>query len=238
MAPTPHQAVRPVSIPLPRGTRGNPRRLSTGCTMSATTARTAATEPRRARRCDVAEAGAPAHPGRHRMTLTEARSRMNPRSVLIWTAVAVVGAVAWGVLALSRGENISAVWLVVAALGSYAIAYRFYARFIVKQVLRVDDSRATPAERLDNGMDFQPDRPPGALRPPLRRHRRRRPAGRAGAGRADGLPARHDLDHHRRDLRRRRAGHGRCCSSRCAATARASARWPARRSARSAASPR
>ncbi|WP_281359644.1 carbon starvation CstA family protein [Pseudonocardia xinjiangensis] len=90
------------------------------------------------------------------MTLTEARSRMNPRSVLIWTVVALIGAVAWGVLALSRGEEISAIWLVAAALGSYAIAYRFYARFIVKKVLQVDDSRATPAERLDNGTDFQP----------------------------------------------------------------------------------
>jgi carbon starvation protein len=90
------------------------------------------------------------------MTLTEARARMNPRSVLIWTAVAVVGAVAWGVLAVSRGENVSAIWLVVAALGSYAIAYRFYARFIVKRVLQADDDRATPAERLDNGTDFQP----------------------------------------------------------------------------------
>jgi carbon starvation protein len=90
------------------------------------------------------------------MTLSEARSRMNPRSVLIWSAVSVVGAVAWGVLALARGENVSAIWLVAAALGSYAIAYRFYARFIVKKVLQVDANRATPAERLDNGTDFQP----------------------------------------------------------------------------------
>ncbi|MHA6617553.1 carbon starvation CstA family protein [Pseudonocardia sp. DLS-67] len=90
------------------------------------------------------------------MTLTEARSRMNPRSVLIWTAVAIVGAVSWGVLAVSRGENVSAIWLVTAALGSYAIAYRFYARYIVKRVLRADDDRATPGERLDNGTDFQP----------------------------------------------------------------------------------
>lgn len=78
------------------------------------------------------------------------------RSVLVWTVVAVVGAVAWAVLALSRGENVSAVWLVAAALGSYAIAYRFYARFIAKRVLKVDDTRATPAERLDDGVDFQP----------------------------------------------------------------------------------
>ncbi|GAA1188527.1 carbon starvation CstA family protein [Pseudonocardia alaniniphila] len=88
--------------------------------------------------------------------LQEARSRMSPRSILIWTGVAILGAIAWGVLALSRGEQISAVWLVIAALGSYAIAYRFYARFIVKKVLRADDTRATPGERLDNGTDFQP----------------------------------------------------------------------------------
>ncbi|MFD0740930.1 carbon starvation CstA family protein [Phytohabitans flavus] len=59
-------------------------------------------------------------------------------------------------LALSRGEEINAIWLVVAALASYAIAYRFYARFIARKVLKVDDTRATPAERLDNGIDYQP----------------------------------------------------------------------------------
>jgi carbon starvation protein len=82
------------------------------------------------------------------------RSRL--RSIVIWGAVAVVGAVSWGVIALVRGERISAVWLVAAALGTYAIAYRFYARFIVKRVLEVDDKRATPAERLDNAVDYQP----------------------------------------------------------------------------------
>ena len=68
----------------------------------------------------------------------------------------MVGAVAWGVIALVRGEQISAVWLIAAALGSYAIAYRFYARFIARKVLGVDDTRATPAERLDNDMDYEP----------------------------------------------------------------------------------
>jgi len=82
--------------------------------------------------------------------------RLNPRSIAIWGAVAIAGAIAWGVLALSRGEEINAIWLVVAALASYAIAYRFYARFIVRKVLKVDDTRATPAERLDNGIDYQP----------------------------------------------------------------------------------
>jgi carbon starvation protein len=80
--------------------------------------------------------------------------RPNVRSVLIWSAVAVFGAVSWGVVALARGETISAAWLIFAALCSYAIAYRFYARFIARRVLQVDDSRATPAERLENGIDF------------------------------------------------------------------------------------
>jgi len=84
------------------------------------------------------------------------KSRMSPRSILLWCVVALLGAVAWGVLALARGEKISAVWLVVAALGSYAIAYRFYSRFIARRVLKPDDRRATPAERLEDGVDFHP----------------------------------------------------------------------------------
>ena len=82
--------------------------------------------------------------------------KSNTRSIAIWTAVAIVGAVCWGVVALVRGEQISAVWLLGAAVGSYAIGYRFYARFIARKVLELDDKRATPAERLDNDMDFQP----------------------------------------------------------------------------------
>ncbi|MCW2682277.1 MAG: carbon starvation protein CstA [Blastococcus sp.] len=83
-----------------------------------------------------------------------ANSGRSMKSVLIWTAVAVVGAVCWGVLAIARGETISALWLLFAALCSYAIGYRFYSRFITYKVLRVDDTRATPAERLHNGVDF------------------------------------------------------------------------------------
>lgn len=82
--------------------------------------------------------------------------RVNIKSILVWTAVAVAGGIAWAVIALSRGENISAIWLVVAALGSYAIAYRFYSKFIARKVLKVDDTRATPAERLDDGVDYHP----------------------------------------------------------------------------------
>ncbi|MEB3367866.1 carbon starvation CstA family protein [Saccharopolyspora mangrovi] len=81
---------------------------------------------------------------------------MSPKEIVIWVLVALVGAVSWGVIALVRGEEISAAWLVFAALASYAIAYRFYARFISKRVLGADDERATPAERLNNGADFHP----------------------------------------------------------------------------------
>jgi carbon starvation protein len=92
---------------------------------------------------DASSSAGPATGGRSRLV-----------TVLIWTAVAVVGAVCWGVLALARGETISALWMLFAALSSYAIAYRFYARFITYTVLRADDKRATPAERLQNGVDF------------------------------------------------------------------------------------
>ncbi|MER7827080.1 carbon starvation CstA family protein [Streptomyces sp. NPDC096097] len=80
----------------------------------------------------------------------------SPRSIAAWVLVGLVGAIGWGVLALSRGEEISAAWLLAAALGSYAIGYRFYSRFIADRVLKVDATRATPAERLDNGVDFHP----------------------------------------------------------------------------------
>ncbi len=74
----------------------------------------------------------------------------------IWIGVALVGALCWGVLALGRGESVNAGWLLFAAIASYAIAYRFYARFIQRRVLETDDNRATPGERLNNGRDFEP----------------------------------------------------------------------------------
>ncbi|MCX5360840.1 carbon starvation protein A [Streptomyces sp. NBC_00124] len=80
----------------------------------------------------------------------------NVRTIAIWTVVALIAATGWAVLALSRGEDVSAAWMVAAALGSYAIGYRFYSKFIAYKVLKVDRTRATPAERLDNGIDFHP----------------------------------------------------------------------------------
>ncbi|MGX1881169.1 carbon starvation CstA family protein [Streptomyces sp. NPDC055287] len=89
-------------------------------------------------------------------TPAQGQRALSPKSIAVWGAVALIGAIAWAVLALSRGEEVSAAWMLAAALGSYAIAYRFYSRFIANRVLKVDKNRATPAERLDNGVDFHP----------------------------------------------------------------------------------
>ncbi len=74
----------------------------------------------------------------------------------IWVLVALLGAGAVGGIALNRGESINALWFITAALCVYAIAYRFYAAWLATKVLLVDETRATPAERLDNGRDFIP----------------------------------------------------------------------------------
>ena len=82
---------------------------------------------------------------------------MNKLSKIIpWLLIALLGAFALSAIALNRGENISALWLITAALCVYALAYRFYSAWIAATVLAVDESRATPAERLDNGRDFVP----------------------------------------------------------------------------------
>jgi carbon starvation protein len=77
-------------------------------------------------------------------------------SALGWALVALLGAAALGSLALSRGEPVSAVWLLVAALCTYAIGYRFYGAFIAARIFALDDRRPTPAERLSDGRDFVP----------------------------------------------------------------------------------
>jgi carbon starvation protein len=75
---------------------------------------------------------------------------------IAWILVAALGAAGWGMLALSRGETISAAWLVLAAVGTYLVAYRFYSRFLADRVFGLTNRRATPAERLNNGRDFVP----------------------------------------------------------------------------------
>ena len=79
-----------------------------------------------------------------------------PLGVLIWVVVGLLGAGALGAIALHRGEPLNSVWFVLAAGCSYLVAYRFYSAFLAAKVLALDDTRATPAERLDDGRDFVP----------------------------------------------------------------------------------
>jgi carbon starvation protein len=77
-------------------------------------------------------------------------------NTLIWGGVAVLGACSLGVLALNRGEGVNALWLVTAALCTYAIAYRYYSLFLATRVARLDAARITPAERRHDGLDYVP----------------------------------------------------------------------------------
>src|SRR5689334_21629552 len=76
--------------------------------------------------------------------------------ILVWLVVALAGAAGWGALALHRGETINAAWLVLAAVCTYLLAFRFYSRFLAERVFGLNDRRATPAERLANGPDVVP----------------------------------------------------------------------------------
>ncbi len=76
--------------------------------------------------------------------------------IAVWFCVACLGAFAFATIALRRGEPINAMWLVLAALCTYALGYRFYSRFLAAKVLMLDSMRATPAERMENGRDFMP----------------------------------------------------------------------------------
>jgi carbon starvation protein len=77
-------------------------------------------------------------------------------SYIGWIVVALAGAFALGYVALSRGENINALWIVVAAVSVYLIAYRFYSRFIADKVLGLDPTRKTPAYLHNDGLDYVP----------------------------------------------------------------------------------
>ena len=76
--------------------------------------------------------------------------------VLVWVAVALAGAAGLAAIAFERGEPLNATWFIVAAACTYLVAYRFYSSFIAAKVLALDSTRATPAERLDDGRDFVP----------------------------------------------------------------------------------
>jgi carbon starvation protein len=76
--------------------------------------------------------------------------------ILIWSLVSALGAVSFGWLALSRGEPVNAAWLLIAALCTYAVSYRFYSKFIASRIFALDPARPTPAVRLNDGRDFMP----------------------------------------------------------------------------------
>jgi len=74
----------------------------------------------------------------------------------LWIALAAVAALCLGAIATSRGESINSIWLVLAAVCAYLVAYRFYGAFIAARVMALNETRATPAERLENGHDYLP----------------------------------------------------------------------------------
>ena len=78
------------------------------------------------------------------------------RHKIVFGIVAVIGAIAWAIIAFARGETVNAVWFVLAAICTYIIGFRFYARLIEMKVVRPRDDHATPAEILDDGTDYVP----------------------------------------------------------------------------------
>src|ERR1700737_2826242 len=73
-----------------------------------------------------------------------------------WVGVSLLGAWALAKIALQRGESLSAIWFLLAAVCVYLVAYRLYSAFVAAKILALDDTRATPAERNDDGRDFVP----------------------------------------------------------------------------------
>ncbi|MBK8869095.1 MAG: carbon starvation protein A [Dermatophilaceae bacterium] len=82
--------------------------------------------------------------------------RMTGPSKLTFAIIGVLGAVGWFMIAIVRGENVNAMWFVFAAVCSYIIGFRFYSRLIEYNILKPRDTRATPAEKFENGKDFMP----------------------------------------------------------------------------------
>jgi carbon starvation protein len=84
------------------------------------------------------------------------RSPITSRHKIIFGIIAVLGAIAWAMIAFFRGETVSAVWFVIAAICTYVVAFRFYARLIEMKIVRPRDDHATPAEVFENDTDYMP----------------------------------------------------------------------------------
>src|ERR1700690_4464814 len=78
------------------------------------------------------------------------------QSKLLWAAVIALGVVSFAIVALSRGEPVNAAWLVIAAVCTYVVAYRFYALFVADKALGINPGRQTPAYRHNDGLDYVP----------------------------------------------------------------------------------
>ncbi|HWU70817.1 MAG TPA: carbon starvation CstA family protein, partial [Pseudoxanthomonas sp.] len=77
-------------------------------------------------------------------------------SKIAWAALALLGAFCLGTIALRRGEQINALWIVAAAVSIYLVAYRYYGLFIANKVMQLDPTRATPAVLRNDGLDYVP----------------------------------------------------------------------------------
>ena len=86
----------------------------------------------------------------------ERESRWSLPKILLWAAIALLGGVAWTMIAIVRGETVNAIWFVFAAVCTYFIGYRFYSKVIERYITRPDDRRATPAEVRYDGKDYVP----------------------------------------------------------------------------------
>ncbi|BBY07722.1 carbon starvation CstA family protein [Mycobacterium noviomagense] len=84
------------------------------------------------------------------------RSPITIRHKILFTLIAAVGAIAWALIAFVRGETVNAVWFVIAAICTYIIAFRFYARLIERKIVQPRDDHATPAEIFNNATDYMP----------------------------------------------------------------------------------
>ncbi len=84
------------------------------------------------------------------------RRKWTPAKIALWVGIALLGGLAWTMLAIVRGETVNAIWFVFAAVCTYLIGYRFYSKVIERYITRPDDRRATPAERKADGKDFVP----------------------------------------------------------------------------------
>lgn len=80
--------------------------------------------------------------------------KWTPKKIALWVAISLVGAISWFMLAIVRGETVNGIWFVFAAVCSYLIAYRFYARYVEAKLAHPDDRRATPAEYDADGKDY------------------------------------------------------------------------------------